>query len=196
MSRTLTHDRLYAAALSLVDRDGLESLSMRKLGAELGVEAASLYHHVESKAALLDGVMATVWLTMPGSHLGEGSWKRRLRDLAFRMWRICREHPNLGPVLAAHGPNGGAYWELADAAVRAMREAGFEALEAARALEAVQGYALGAALASVSRRGAFPAVTFPDLASAVISAELDVADDSFAWGLEAVIRGLARMRDR
>src|SRR5688572_15248052 len=99
MARTVTHERLFATALALIDRDGLDALSMRKLGAELGVEAASLYHHVDSKAALLDGVLASAWLRAPAPHPGEAGWKRRLRELALRLWTLCREHPNLGPVL-------------------------------------------------------------------------------------------------
>jgi AcrR family transcriptional regulator len=194
MARAVTHERLFAAALMLIDRDGLEALSMRKLGAELGVEAASLYHHVESKAALLDGVLASVWLA-PSPHVGEGGWKRRLRDLAHRLWTICRDHPNLAPVLAMRGPSGGAYSELADAAVRAMREAEFEPIEAARALDAVQGYALGVGL-GFRGKASFPAARFPDLASAVIASEMASGDESFAWGLEAVIRGVGRMRER
>lgn len=196
MSRTVTHERLYTTALAMIDRDGLEALSMRKLGAELGVEAASLYHHVDSKAALLDGVLASVWLGPAYPTAPEGGWKRRLRDLGQRIWTVCREHPNLGPALAARGPSGGPWWELADGAVRAMREAGFDAVDAARAFDAVQGYALGASLGAAAGRRAFPAGRYPDLAVAVMTSEVESADESFAWGLEAVIRGLGKMRDR
>jgi AcrR family transcriptional regulator len=52
----LNRDRVLRAAISLVDQDGIESLSMRKLGQALGVEAMSLYNHVASKDEILDGI--------------------------------------------------------------------------------------------------------------------------------------------
>jgi AcrR family transcriptional regulator len=194
MARAVTHDRLYAAALDLIDRDGLDALSMRKLGAELGVEAASLYHHVENKAALLDGVLASLWVDAPSSAAGEGGWKRRLREIAQRIWALCREHPHLAPALAARGPSGPAYFELAEAALRALREADFDELEAARAMAAVQSYALGAAAAS----SALPLAVGPyaAVAAAAVALESSSPEASFAWGLEALIRGVAKMRDR
>ena len=53
----LTRQRVLEAALSLIDREGLDGFSMRKLGAILGVEAMALYNHVENKRALFDGVI-------------------------------------------------------------------------------------------------------------------------------------------
>jgi len=53
----LTKDELFAAALTIADTEGLEALSMRRLAAEVGVEAASLYHHLPNKDALLDGIL-------------------------------------------------------------------------------------------------------------------------------------------
>jgi AcrR family transcriptional regulator len=55
--RSLDRRRILVTALRLVDREGLEALSMRKLGAELRVEAMSLYNHVPNKSALLDGMV-------------------------------------------------------------------------------------------------------------------------------------------
>ncbi|HEY6737567.1 MAG TPA: TetR family transcriptional regulator, partial [Actinopolymorphaceae bacterium] len=57
----LTRERVLDAALALVDREGLAALSMRRLGAELGVEAMTLYHHVANKAALLDGLVERIF---------------------------------------------------------------------------------------------------------------------------------------
>src|SRR6202011_1775405 len=57
----LTRERILRAAISLADRDGIESLSMRKLGQELGVEAMSLYNHVRNKVDMLDGMVDVVF---------------------------------------------------------------------------------------------------------------------------------------
>src|ERR1043165_9533546 len=61
----LSRERILDAALALLDRDGLEALSMRKLGEALGVEAMSLYNHVPNKAALLDGIHELILTSVP-----------------------------------------------------------------------------------------------------------------------------------
>jgi len=63
----LTRERVLRAAISLADRNGIESLSMRKLGQKLGVEAMSLYNHVRNREDLLDGMVAVSYthLTLP-----------------------------------------------------------------------------------------------------------------------------------
>ena len=57
----LSRDRILRAAITLADRDGIESLSMRKLGQKLGVEAMSLYNHCENKVDMLDGMVDIVF---------------------------------------------------------------------------------------------------------------------------------------
>ena len=61
----LTRQRVLEAALHLIDQEGLEGFSMRKLGASLGVEAMSLYNHVESKRAVFDGVIELLIVQAP-----------------------------------------------------------------------------------------------------------------------------------
>jgi AcrR family transcriptional regulator len=63
--KPLTRQQVLEEALRLIDEEGLEACSMRKLGARLGVEAMSLYYHVENKRALLDGVVESLVLQMP-----------------------------------------------------------------------------------------------------------------------------------
>src|SRR2546427_10692734 len=62
---TLSLERIAAAAVALIDGDGLDALSMRRLGAELGVDAMSLYRHFPSKAALLQAVVARLFAELP-----------------------------------------------------------------------------------------------------------------------------------
>src|SRR3984957_10642348 len=78
----LTRERVMAAAIELADREGIESISMRKLAQELGVEAMSLYTHVRSKNDLLDGMADAVISQIPISADGTG-WKASLRHLAL-----------------------------------------------------------------------------------------------------------------
>ena len=82
----MPRDRIVDAAVAYVDHDCLESLSMRRLGAELGVEAMSLYRYFPSKAALLDAVvcrmLAEIALPAPGT--GGATWEADVRGYARR----------------------------------------------------------------------------------------------------------------
>src|SRR5712691_8131097 len=88
----LTRQRVVAAAIELADRDGIESISMRRLAQELGVEAMSLYTHVHSKNDLLDGMTDTVISQIPISADGAG-WKTSLRQLVLAARSIMLRHP-------------------------------------------------------------------------------------------------------
>ena len=77
----LTRQRVVAAAVELADRDGIESISMRRLAQELGVEAMSLYTHVRNKDDLLDGMVDAVISEIPLS-AGGADWKSSLRQTA------------------------------------------------------------------------------------------------------------------
>jgi AcrR family transcriptional regulator len=88
----LTQNRIYSAALTLIDADGIETLTMRKLAAALDVNPMSLYHHVANKAALLDGVirLVTTRVTLPAPI--DGRWQDRLRQLAYAFRSLARRH--------------------------------------------------------------------------------------------------------
>ncbi|MEU4515443.1 TetR/AcrR family transcriptional regulator [Nonomuraea wenchangensis] len=98
----LSIDEISAAALRLVDAGGVEALSMRKLAAELAVNPMSLYHHVESKEALLELVCATAARRMSLPADDGLSWQEQLRALAFAYHRHAREHPALWIYVHAH----------------------------------------------------------------------------------------------
>ena len=96
--RPLTRARILTAALRLVDREGLEALSMRRLGQALGVEAMSLYNHVPNKAAVLDGLVELLLgeLEIPGPEAGD--WWERIRRIAHSYRRSAHAHPHAFPL--------------------------------------------------------------------------------------------------
>ncbi|MFI8996621.1 TetR/AcrR family transcriptional regulator [Streptomyces sp. NPDC053542] len=113
----LTRERVLATALEVVDRDGLSGLSMRKLGAELGVEAMALYRYAASKSELLDGLVEAfceeleqvlgeepegVGEPPPGGvgQLPTGEWRRGLHRIALATYRVGLRHPHVVPLLA------------------------------------------------------------------------------------------------
>src|SRR5918911_1159397 len=94
----LSRRRVLEEAVRFVDREGLEALTMRKLGAELGVEAMSLYNHVPNKGALLDGMVEILLgeLEIPPEEEG---WESRVREAYRAFRRLAHEHPNVFPLL-------------------------------------------------------------------------------------------------
>ncbi|WP_037683040.1 TetR/AcrR family transcriptional regulator [Streptomyces griseus] len=102
----LNRERVLAAALDLVDREGLSALSMRRLGAELGVEAMALYRYAPGKDALLDGLVEALYLELE-AHLApaqdsaaESDWRAELHRIALATYRVCLGHPRVVPLLA------------------------------------------------------------------------------------------------
>src|SRR4051794_29501477 len=88
----LSRERVLSAAISLADEGGIESLSMRKLAQELGVEAMSLYNHVANKEDLLDGIVESVVgeIATPSS---ETEWKTAIREIAVSAHETLLRHP-------------------------------------------------------------------------------------------------------
>lgn len=94
----LTRDELFAAALAIADAEGLDALSMRRLAADVGVEAASLYHHLPNKDALLDGVLVRMRSEMRIPDPLPEDWKELLLAIFAEYQRVLAAHPNLTPL--------------------------------------------------------------------------------------------------
>src|SRR4051794_26628628 len=99
----LTRQRIVDAASALVDAEGLEALSMRRLAAELSVQGPSLYNHFPTKADILDAVADGLTEQVDLSAFGSRDWASALRRWARSYHSVLVAHPNLVPVLA-HGP--------------------------------------------------------------------------------------------
>jgi AcrR family transcriptional regulator len=96
---TLSRDRVLEAALALVDREGGEAVSMRRLAEALGVEAMSLYHHVENKAAVLDGIFERVLAELPPAPPAKG-FRSAMAERGRALRAVLRRHPNALAIFA------------------------------------------------------------------------------------------------
>lgn len=107
----LSRERVLASALDVVDRDGLSGLSMRKLGAELGVEAMALYRYAPSKDALLDGLVEEFCHELDrnlestpqpeqGAPGRSPDWPAQLHHIALTTYGVALLHPHVVPLLA------------------------------------------------------------------------------------------------
>src|SRR5215213_3639031 len=146
--RSLDRRRILEAAVGFVDREGLEALSMRKLGAELGVEAMSLYNHVPNKGALLDGMVNLLLgeLEVPS---GDKDWQERIRETYRAFRRLAHEHPNVFPLFVVRPPDtmDGAW--LVEEFLKMLRRAGFDTRTALHAFRALSSYTVGYAMAEI-----------------------------------------------
>jgi AcrR family transcriptional regulator len=91
----LTRERILEAARALADAEGVDAVTMRRLAAELGVEAMSLYHHVPNKDALLDGLVATIIGEVQDATSGSSGagWRAALRDRCLTARDVMVRHP-------------------------------------------------------------------------------------------------------
>lgn len=94
----LTKEVLFERALAIVDEQGLEALTMRRLADAVGVEAASLYHHVPNKEALLDGVLVRMRSEMRIPDPLPEDWMDLMEAIFVEYRRVLAAHPNLLPL--------------------------------------------------------------------------------------------------
>jgi AcrR family transcriptional regulator len=140
----LSRERIVEAALRVMDTEGLDAVTMRRIGRELGVEAMSLYNHVEDKDDILNGVteraMAAFEYPVP-----TGDWAVDARAMAREWRRLLGMHPSVCQLLAErHKPlEGLASFRAMDAALGLLRSAGLSDRDAAQAFNALGSYILG-----------------------------------------------------
>lgn len=201
----LTREKILSAALAVIDRDGLQGLNMRKLGAEVGVEAMSLYNHVRGKEDVLDGVVALLWHEVESRMDRDGSWQQQARTLAGAIRDTAHAHPHGYPLVLTRGVLPSEVTRLGAQLLTSMREAGFDEL-APDAMLTIASHATSQALAEVSwyggrTTGDAPAVggdvgQWPPLVSAGDELPQHDARTPFAFGLELLIEALeARLDD-
>jgi AcrR family transcriptional regulator len=138
----VTRQRVLRAALSLADRDGVGSLSMRKIAQELGVEAMSLYHHVANKNAILDGIIDTVFseIAVPSD---AANWRVAMRERAISAREALLRHRWAIGLMESRSTPGPATLRHHDAVLGVLRNAGFPVELAAHAFSVLDSYIYG-----------------------------------------------------
>lgn len=142
---------MFRAALALADADGVEALSMRKLGRALGVEAMSLYHHVPNRAAILDGIAEAVFAEVRFPAPG-GPWRETMAAGFTAMRAALLRHPGALPVLATRETTGPAGLALFEAGLAVLTGAGFDVVDAGYLLNNLATYTIGHCLAIAGRQ--------------------------------------------
>jgi AcrR family transcriptional regulator len=199
-----------SAAIAFADANGIESLSMRKLGQELGVEAMSLYKHVANKDDMLDGMIDVVFgeIDLPSRAV---HWKAAMRHRALSARQALSRHPWAIGLTESRVRPGPANLRHHDSVIGCLRAEGFSIETALHAYSALDSYIYGFALqerslpfvtpddvAEVSEKmlARFRADEYPYLNEAMVEhvgkPGYDYADE-FEFGLDLILDGLEKL---
>ena len=137
----LTEGEIVAAALRLIKQSGIESLSMRRLSAELGRSHMAMYYYVSDKSALLDLVAAAALSDIAIPEEADQSWDTRLRELIGSIDEQLRAHPGIGGILLDRML--GTDRRILNAAMDILVDAGFDDADVLMAYATVHTYLFG-----------------------------------------------------
>lgn len=198
----LTREHIVEAALAIVDADGAESLTMRKLGQRLGVDPMAVYHHLPNKAAVLDGIIEHLW---DGVRLGPAtpgeSWQAVLFEVftAFRVRLL--QHPRAVAIIGTRPSVTPAMFRLVEAILQRLEVAGLTGSEAMQLIDCLSGFTIGKVLAETSdvsgghaehvgaALASLTPQTHPALLRALAGGYGFAPEEGFERGLRALIDG-------
>ena len=205
----LSKERVLRAAIVLADTDGIESLTMRRLARELGVEAMSLYNHVANKDEILDGIVDVVVreIDLPSD---EADWKKAMRRSAISHRDVYVRHPWASSLSMSRQSGGPGRLRNGDWMLRTLREAGFSEDLIYHAFHILEAYVLGFTVMNLNfpykgeelaSKAAgflqqFPADEYPDLVEH-IKQHLEPragGEGGFELGLDLILEGLEAAR--
>lgn len=195
----LSHERMLEAAVAVADTEGLQALTMRRLAADLGVEAMSLYYHLPGKESLLDGLADAVLdeIDAAVSHLGttgdEIDWRTSLRQRFLAAREVMLRHPWAPGLIGSRTTVPVKVYAYYDKILATLIGAGFSYRIAHRALHAFGSMALGFAQEIFSpdpgegsvdiaeAELAAMAEALPHLTAMVMAETHDAADPTLGW---------------
>jgi AcrR family transcriptional regulator len=198
----LSRRQIVDAAVRVLDAEGVEALTVRRLGQELNTGSATLYWHVSGKDELAelvyDQVMGAIELPGPDP----GRWREQMRDLGMQSYRVLLQHNDLVRLSLGRIPVGPNMLRVMEWSLGLLRSAGMPEQVAAYAGDILGRYIDASVLEVTSKGGPSPDVVsqhfgtlsptaFPNMTS--LRAELfEEGDDArFEFGLDLLLRGLA-----
>ncbi|CAN3978579.1 TetR/AcrR family transcriptional regulator [Kitasatospora purpeofusca] len=209
----LTRDALARAALRVLEREGLAGLSMRKVAAEVGVKAASLYWHVRNKEELLD-LLNDALMADAEAPPRSGDWRTQLRGYCRRYRAHLLGRRDAAKVVAGRLAPGPHLLRLMEDQLDRLREAGFSPADSAMISYLLGAYVQGFVLqeqspmaaaetagagrrevadAAAERFRALPAAEFPNLVEMADDLTGPDLDARFDFGLDRILDGLAAL---
>jgi AcrR family transcriptional regulator len=202
----LTRDQIVEGAMRLVDREGADALSMRRLGHELGAGATSLYWHVKNKEQLQDLMLDALIGEVAGEVRAVEGWREQLAEMARALRRVLIRHRHIAPLLGDRPTLGPRALDAAEWVMTVLRSNGFDARTTSLASGALINYASGFALFESKSSGSADPVESKAMADAVMAyfrglsperypnllavAALPITEDEqFEYGLQRLLDG-------
>jgi AcrR family transcriptional regulator len=206
----VSRERAIRVAVTLADSTGIESLSMRKLATELGIEAMSLYYHVKSKDDILDGMLDVVYSEFSTPRAGD-EWRTAMQERAESMRSVLAQHHWAISIKARTSPGPETLGHL-DSVIGCLRAAGFSMPLTGHAMSILDSYVHGFAQQEASLpldpsgdiggatkdimapREQMMAQAFPNLADMAVSLILQPGyayGHEFDFGLKLILDGIA-----
>jgi AcrR family transcriptional regulator len=208
MRARFTTDEIAAAALGIVDAEGLSALSMRSLAAALSTGPMTVYNYVPDKEGLEELVVAAVVAQV---RLPEPTddWQHDAYGIADAMWRGIRAHPAAIPLVLTRRTLSATGFAAADAMIAALGRAGLPDRDRLAAFHAVLGFVVGAAQAELAgpltrasdadaaaRIGSVAGTTYPHIEALSVVAMQTTMEEDFDRGLRMLLDGIATRRPR
>jgi AcrR family transcriptional regulator len=198
----LDRESIITAACAVVDREGLDAMTMRRLGTELGADPTAVYRHFASKQELLAAVADRLFNEFRAEVELTGDWRSNLRAILERGFDLYRAHPAMAVELARQPEDTATLTRLADGIIHELRAAGLGNADAARTyhslVDVIVGVGLYNAIAadepderSALQRtyAALPPGRYPDAVG--VSRHLyPPADDVFASTVDLMLDGI------
>lgn len=201
----LSRERVLRAAVALADQSGIDSMTMRKLGQELGVEAMSLYNHVANKDDILDGIVDLVLgdIEVPGTGT---HWRTAMRQRAISAHEVLLAHPWAATLVMSRFSIGPGMTRYLDATLGRLREGGFSVEGALDAWHALDSHIYGFTLqelnlpfevedtqrVSAEVLGQLSADEFPHVVEVITQIMRTGREEHFEFGLDLILDGLER----
>lgn len=203
----LRRHQVLDAAIALAEEEGIEAVSMRRLGSVLGVHAMSLYNHIEDKQDLLDGMAGRLLSLMEFPSVESIGWQDAIRTICRSYRKLAHDHPDLFPYVHSRPLKSPESLPPLESVLAILTSEGFDANTALDAFQVSAGYVGGFAMVEIGNGmrededadlwAGFPSYKqvrdgFPATASIITAANPD-SDRAFELGLDLLLDGLDRL---
>jgi AcrR family transcriptional regulator len=197
--RLLSRVNIAEAALRVLDEEGTDALTVRRVAERLGVRAQSLYNPVASKDAILDAITEIIDGAIDTAALADPDWRRGLAAFARSYRAAFDAHPNALPLIARRPVGTDVALGIYEAMLAALERAGWSPAEAMRIVGALDYLVLGSAIEpfvdGFTRQPHEYATRHPHLARALAASDRSTLDDdAFELGLELLLSALEQRR--
>jgi AcrR family transcriptional regulator len=209
----LTKDRVIIAAIKLADAGGIEAMSMRKLGRELGVEAMAIYHHFADKKQLIESMIDYVHeeIELPTDLT---DWRAYMQSRAVSAFDVLVRHPWASPIMEAGVNPGPSTLNDSENMIKYFRQAGFSVEMTVHAVTVLNIYIYGAAMQYArlsfntvgqaaelgkSVKEQFPIDSYPHLTEMITQHMMKSGykpEDEFEFGLNLILDGIAKFKSK